>query len=250
MMTLNGDVGENEHSESRLDHLLIPLLDMANIACGFHASTPQLMTDTLQLCVENNVMIGAHPSYDDREGFGRRSVSMPNDELIHLVCYQIGALQSLCHYHNTQVSYFKPHGALYNDMMASPQIMQAMLMLGAKLKLPVMLLATGDSEQHLALAKRLGAELIFEAFADRRYQNNGHLTPRTQSGAVFHQPEQILHQANAIAREQYVITADDHRLSLKADTLCVHGDNMASVQVAQNIRSLLDQAKEAHQNHD
>ncbi|MBY6197607.1 5-oxoprolinase subunit PxpA [Vibrio hangzhouensis] len=240
MVKLNGDVGESFGPwQMGQDELLIPVLDMANIACGFHASDPDVMVRTIDLCLQYKVTIGAHPGYADKEGFGRRSIPMARDALIHSVLYQIGALQSLAGYRGGSVSYFKPHGALYNDMRVSQEVLSAMFTVSAVSGLPVMMLATADAEQHLERATKMGASLLFEAFADRRYLSSGLLAPRSLSGSVLHEEHSILSQAKTIIKHQPLKTLDNGVVQLTADTLCVHGDNLASISVAKAIKALL-----------
>ncbi|ASI90155.1 hypothetical protein BSZ05_10345 [Vibrio mediterranei] len=241
MFKLNGDVGESFGPwQMGQDASLIPLLDMANIACGFHASDPDNMIKTIELCVTHQVTIGAHPGYADKEGFGRRSIPMTQNALIHSVIYQIGALKALTEYQGSQVSYFKPHGALYNDMMESDDILKCMLTVSASLNLPLMLLATNHAMTHSEMASQCGASLIFEAFVDRRYQTSGLLAPRNLEGAVLHSETDILGQASSLVSQHSVQTIDNKTLKLDAETLCVHGDNEASIRVAKAIRSLID----------
>lgn len=241
MFKLNGDVGESFGPwQMGQDASLIPLLDMANIACGFHASDPDNMIKTIELCVTNQVTIGAHPGYADKEGFGRRSIPMTRNALIHSAIYQIGALKALTEYQGSHVSYFKPHGALYNDMMQSDDILKCMLTVSASLNLPLMLLATNRAMTHSEMASQCGASLIFEAFVDRRYQTSGLLAPRNLEGAVLHSETDILGQASSLISQHSVQTIDNKTLKLDAETLCVHGDNEASIRVAKAIRSLID----------
>ncbi|MFD2268772.1 LamB/YcsF family protein [Vibrio thalassae] len=241
MLKLNGDVGESfGRWQMGQDASLIPLLDMANIACGFHASDPDNMVKTIDLCVTHSVTIGAHPGYADKEGFGRRSIPMTANELIHSMLYQIGALKALAEYRGSNIGYFKPHGALYHDMMQSDEILKCMLTVSATIKLPVMVLATCRSAKLLELANQYGATLIFEAFADRRYLASGLLAPRSLDGAVLHNDTDILKQVSSLITHQSVETINGQTLTLNAQTLCVHGDNEASIHMAKTIRSLID----------
>lgn len=242
MMTLNGDVGESYGIWSLgRDEQLIPLLDMANIACGFHASDPETMSNTVRLCRQHNVSIGAHPGYDDKVGFGRRSIDMSESAITASIMYQVGALQGICQLHSCQVDYIKPHGAMYHDMMASTSVMTAIFKAAAILNLPVMLLANKQPEPSIHLANEMGVTVIFEAFADRRYTEGGELAPRTQTDAVFHKEDDILTQAHSILENSVVFSATGRALKLSASTLCVHGDNAASIEVATSIRTLINQ---------
>ncbi|MGF1747572.1 5-oxoprolinase subunit PxpA [Vibrio cionasavignyae] len=241
MMALNGDVGESYGCWSLgKDERLIPLLDKANIACGFHASDPEIMSQTVQLCKHHNVSIGAHPGYEDKVGFGRRSITMSTDALTTSILYQVGALEGICRLHRCNVDYIKPHGAMYHDMMHSASIMQAIFAAAKVLNLPVMLLANSHTEQNRQLASNMGISILFEAFADRLYLDNGELTPRSQANAVFRSSEQILGQARRLLQTQTLITASGKKRTIVADSLCVHGDNDASIEVAAAIRTIIN----------
>ncbi|GAL36210.1 lactam utilization protein LamB [Vibrio maritimus] len=243
MLTLNGDVGESfGHWNMGSDATLIPLLDMANIACGFHASDPEHMSKTVALCLKHNVSIGAHPGYPDLQGFGRRSMTMESNTLTQSVLYQVGALKAIAEYQEGKVSYIKPHGALYNDMMSSPEVFKAILSAAQSLNLPLMVLATREHQLYQTLAAGYGVPLIFEGFADRSYLDSGLLAPRSLENAVLHQQNQILTQADAFITGTPIKTLDGNSLTLTIDTLCVHGDNQASIDVAKALRSRLDNA--------
>ncbi|MCJ2375688.1 LamB/YcsF family protein [Vibrio sp. ZSDZ34] len=244
-MKLNGDVGESfGHWKMGNDEALMPFLQMANIACGFHAADPDTIMHTLQLAKRYQVTVGAHPSYHDQIGFGRRSIPHSNEQITNLILYQVGALQALAHSQGMQVQYIKPHGALYNDMMNSAHTMQAVFAAAHNLNLPVMLLATAQQEQHLTLAKQYNISLIFEAFADRRYTVDGTLTNRGIDGALLTTTESILSQAKSIIQGKQVLTHSGEWLSIKADTLCVHGDSPHSIEVAKHIREVIEQEED------
>ncbi|GMQ45713.1 5-oxoprolinase subunit PxpA [Vibrio sp. 10N] len=243
MLTLNGDVGESfGHWKMGSDDALIPLLDMANIACGFHASDPQHMSRTVALCLKHNVTIGAHPGYPDLQGFGRRSIAMEESAITESILYQVGALQAITQHHGGTVSYIKPHGALYNDMMSSPAVFTAILSAAHSLALPLMILATNEHQQYDDLAAEVGVPLILEGFADRRYLNSGLLAPRSLDNAVLHQQDEILAQADAFIGHAPIETIDKQPLTLYIDTLCVHGDNQASINVAKALRTRISNA--------
>lgn len=222
----------------------MPFLHMANIACGFHASDPDTIVDTLQLAKRHQLTIGAHPSYHDQIGFGRRSIPHTQPQITNLILYQVGALQALAHSQHLQVQYIKPHGALYNDMMSSASTMQAVFRAAQYLNLPVMLLATSQQQQHLSLAQQYNISLIFEAFADRRYADDGTLTKRGSEDALLATTESILSQAKSIIRDKQVLTNSGKWLSINADTLCVHGDSPHSIEVAKQIRKVIEQRED------
>lgn len=241
-MKLNCDLGESFGAwQMGLDADVMPLIDQANIACGFHAGDPTVLVQTLTLAKQHQVEIGAHPSYDDKQGFGRRSVKMQANELKHLLWYQIAAVDGVAKSLGLELSYVKPHGALYNDMMANPAlletVMQAMASYHKPLKL--MLLATGSAAEHRRLGKNYQLELLFEAFADRRYKSDGSLTPRNQAGSVLdHQA--ALEQVQQLLQSGTVVSDTGDNVAIAADTLCVHGDNPAAVALVQSIHQLLN----------
>lgn len=240
---LNADMGESFGAwVMGLDHEVMPHVDLANIACGFHASDPDVMRRTVRMAVEHSVGIGAHPAYPDLVGFGRRSVVCSLTEIENMVLYQVGALAAMCRAEGGELRYVKPHGALYNDMARKPEIFNAVAraIKAYDPDLPVMTLATRDTTDIRELAREHGISLWFEAFADRAYDPEGRLVSRAQPGAVHHDPDIILDQARRIARGQPLTASDGSDLILDADTLCVHGDNAESVASVRAIRQMLN----------
>jgi UPF0271 protein len=225
-----------------LDAEVMPFIDCANIACGFHAGDPGIMRHTVALAVASQVMIGAHPAYPDLVGFGRRSMACSNEEIRDLLHYQIGALDGICRVQGGRVAYVKPHGALYNDMMADPGKLRAVLEAVAAYdpQLPLMLMATADDSAARALGDELGVTLWFEAFADRAYDAAGRLVSRRLPGAVHHDPALIVEQALRLARGEALTANDGSAVQLCAQTLCVHGDNDSSLAAVRQIRQALD----------
>src|SRR3990167_7624789 len=217
---LNCDLGESFGAwQMGLDAEVMPLIDQANIACGFHAGDPTVLVNTLALAKTYQVEIGAHPSYDDKQGFGRRSVKMQADELKHLLWYQIAAVDGGAKSLGLELSYVKPHGALYNDMMASPVLLETVMHAIASYHHPLklMLLATGSAAQHRLLAQRYQLELLFEAFADRRYKTDGSLTPRSQAGSVLDHHSALV-QVQQLLQSGTVQSDTGDRVTIKADT--------------------------------
>lgn len=241
-MLLNCDLGESYGSWTMgLDSKVMPHIDQANIACGFHAGDPLTLRNTLALAADHGVQVGAHPSYPDLVGFGRRSMKLSQDEIIANLHYQIGALDGMASNAGLVLAYVKPHGALYNDMMARSEVRNAILQALVSLRrpLPLMMQATGDAELHRNEARKLGLSVQFEAFADRCYTSDGALLSRTEPGAV-HSREKMLAQVTQLLSLGSVTTACGQDLPLKADTLCVHGDNIEGVQAIREIRALVD----------
>ena len=242
-LLLNCDLGESFGAwKMGLDDQVMPFIDQANIACGFHAGDPVVIKKTLLAAKRNNVQVGAHPSYPDISGFGRRSMKIPAVELIALLQYQIAALTGMASNLGIEVAYVKPHGALYNDMMADGHIRSAVMEAISECHQPLafMLQATADAETHREEARAFGLEVLFEAFADRCYDDSGALLSRAKEGAV-HSREKMLEQVIQLQQHGTVTTVSGHQLELQADSLCVHGDNMDGVNAIEKIRQLISQ---------
>ncbi|MFD2178964.1 5-oxoprolinase subunit PxpA [Veronia pacifica] len=242
-MKLNCDMGESFGSwVMGKDDAVMPWIDMANVACGFHASDPDTMAKTVRLASQHGVVIGAHPSYDDKVGFGRRSIPHTLNQIKHLVAYQAGALDAICHQYQTHISYIKPHGALYNDMMSNVKMYEAVV--GAVASLPgnqgLMLLASSDMTDYSKIAESYGVNLIREAFADRAYTSGGSLLPRNRNGAVLKDNEAIERQVLQLAKEGTVTSIDGEEIKLDVDTICVHGDNESSIAMIEQLKKALD----------
>ncbi|WP_372881461.1 5-oxoprolinase subunit PxpA [Psychromonas sp.] len=244
-MKLNCDMGEGYGSwEIGMDQDVMPWVNQANIACGFHAGDPDVMVRTIKLAKLHNVQIGAHPGYNDKQGFGRRSIQHSYAQITHLVCYQVAALEALCRLQGTQLEYVKPHGALYSDMMLDVKIFMAIAnaitSFGYPLKL--MILARPDLQKYQDIANQMGIELILEAFADRAYDDSGHLAHRSQPGAVLSDAELIKSQVKQLLDRQTVNTISGRELQLKVDSICVHGDNHSAILMIKQLHQLLSVA--------
>jgi UPF0271 protein len=238
---LNCDLGESFGSwKMGMDESVMPHINQANIACGYHAGDPMIMRRTLKLAKENGVSIGAHPAYPDLNGFGRRSMLCSSEEIISYVQYQISALEGMALNLGMTLDYVKPHGALYNDMMAKQTVREAIMQAVAEhhSRPALMLQATPEHKQHLQEASQFELQLHFEAFADRCYDDDGKLLSRAKPGAV-HTREKMMEQVRQLVDHGTVTTVSGHTLPLLADTLCVHGDNDAGVQAIADIKALL-----------
>ncbi|WP_284193102.1 5-oxoprolinase subunit PxpA [Vibrio zhanjiangensis] len=239
-ITLNCDMGESfGRWKMGNDEAVMPWVDMANLACGFHASDPDIMLHTIKLAIQHDTQIGAHPSYPDLQGFGRRKIDMDKESITNMVIYQVGALKALAESQNTQISYVKPHGALYNDMLRDLTIFDAIADAVACFGVPLMMLAIKDNERHLEIADKYELPIFFEAFADRAYLSSGELAPRSMSGAVLDKEDDILDQVKQIAHYGKVRTIDDFLIPIEADTICVHGDNKQSIEMIHKIKNVL-----------
>ncbi|MFY8325187.1 5-oxoprolinase subunit PxpA [Pseudoalteromonas sp. ZZD1] len=239
-MKLNCDLGESFGAwQMGLDDQVMPHIDMANIACGFHAGDADVMAKTLTLAAQHKVTIGAHPSYPDKQGFGRRSMALSADELSNCMHYQIAAIEGMAKIHGLTLSYVKPHGALYNDMMADEQILESVITAIANYStnLKLMILATANADKHQELAKKYGVTLILEAFADRQYTDQGHLVSRKIPGSV-HGKTALIAQVKQLLNDGSVTTQSGNKLTLNADSLCVHGDNADGIALIREIKAL------------
>jgi UPF0271 protein len=221
---LNADLGEGMD-----DAAILPYLTSANVACGQHAGSPALMDRTIQLALENGVRIGAHPGYADRENFGRTNLDLPDDELKALVLYQLGALDALAKARGAKLVHVKAHGALYNQAAKDPKLAKAFAE-AVKAYDPSLVLVGLAGGQQLEAARNAGLQTAGEAFADRLYADDGSLVPRTQPGAVLHDPKDAAAQAVRLAR------------SGRAQTICLHGDTPGAAAIARAVREALEQA--------
>jgi len=244
-MLLNCDLGEDSGG-ARLDAdaAVMPFIHQASIACGFHAGGPVAMRRTLALAAQHGVAVGAHPAYPDREGFGRRSMSLSPEEIGASLHYQVAALEGMARSAGLGLSYVKPHGALYHDMMARVDVRGAVLEAMAKYHHPLQLMvqSTARADALEAEAEAFGVQLLFEAFADRRYDDDGGLLPRDQAGAVLDR-DGMLAQVEQLLESATVTSVGGRLLALRVDTLCVHGDNPEAVSAVEAIRALVDGAR-------
>ncbi len=241
-MKLNCDLGESYGVwQMGQDDQVMPLIDMANVACGFHAADPMVIRQTLALAARHNVEVGAHPSYNDLSGFGRRSISHTPEEIEALLLYQLGALEGMCRKEALVLSYVKPHGALNNDMMRDQVLLRAVMQATRTFRqnLPLMIPVTRNFREHQQMAADVGIPLLLEAFADRAYDDEGQLVSRRQAGAVHEDPDIIVRQARSFAEQGGVHSATGTWLELPADSLCVHGDNAEALSAITAIRLAL-----------
>jgi UPF0271 protein len=242
---MNSDVGESFGVyKLGLDEEVIPHITSANIACGFHGGDPGVMRKTISLAKRYGVEVGAHPGFPDLVGFGRRNIDATLEEIQDYVVYQMGALQAFALFQGVKLQHVKPHGSLYNMAVANHKIWEVIAEAVAKVDREIILvvLASSRREPLLEIGRRYGIRIAFEAFPDRAYQNNGSLVSRREKGAVIHDHEVAAQRALKMALEGKVVTLDGTEIELKADTLCVHGDNPSAVQMVKRIREELKAA--------
>lgn len=251
-MMLNCDLGESFGAWTMpVDEEIMVYIDQANIACGFHAGDPVTMKNAIALAISHDVTIGAHPSYPDLQGFGRRSMAMKPPELAACLQYQIAAIDGLAKMQNAKVSYVKPHGALYNDLMKDVALRRTVMTAvyeAGKGELALMIQAHPEHAALRAQAEDIGIPLLFEAFSDRRYTDDGYLVSRNKPNAVLSDSD-ALKQAEILMDEGVIISESGKRLALKVDTLCVHGDSPGAIAIAENIRLALTRRKLGEKHH-
>lgn len=226
---LNADVGEGMD-----DAALLPFVTSANVACGMHAGDPGVMDGTVTLALSHGVRVGAHPGYPDRANFGRAALELPADAIENLVLYQVAALDGFVRSRGGTLTHVKPHGALYHSGAEFPDVARAIAEGVRRFRTSLVLVGAAGSmlieagrEAELAVAE--------EAFADRRYLPDGSLVSRSEPGAVITDPEEAAEQAVSLARDRVAVAADGSRVSVRADTLCLHGDTPGVERIARRI---------------
>ncbi|MFN3278362.1 MAG: LamB/YcsF family protein [Paracoccus hibiscisoli] len=236
---LNSDLGEGYGPWTMGDDAaMLDIVSSANIACGFHAGDPAGLLAVLRQAAARGVAVGAHVSYPDRVGFGRRSMDVAPDDLTADVIYQIGALQGLARAAGTRVRYVKPHGALYNTIADDARQADAVIA-GVKAVDPSLVLMGLAGAPVLDRARAAGLSVVAEAFADRAYTAAGALVSRKQTGAVLHDADLIAARMLRLATEGVLEAEDGSTLRLEADSICVHGDSPGAVAIAARVRDAL-----------
>ena len=238
---LNADLGEQDNG---VDEELLALVSSVNIACGWHAGSPLMMKKCVSWAIERGVAIGAHPSFPDRENFGRQEMKLPANEVYSGVQYQIGALCAIAGAQGARVVHVKPHGALYN--MAARDAELAAVIVAAIYDVDPQLALFGLAGSELiAAAKRAGLASVEEVFADRRYSADGSLVKRGTAGALIEDEEQSLAQTLTMVREGKVCAIDGSWIPVRVGTICLHGDGAHALAFARRIRNELMQQQVA-----
>lgn len=239
---LNCDMGESFGIwKMGNDEEIMPFIDMANLACGFHASDAVTMSRSVILAKKYNVTIGAHPSYNDLLGFGRRTILCSLEEIKSIVLYQLGALSAFCRANGTTVSYVKPHGALYNDMMRDENIFKAILnaISSFNKNIKLMVLSGAKNEEYEYTAKLYDINLIFEVFADRNYNDDGTLVSRLHENAIIQDELDVMARVANLKERRFILSINNQKLFLKCDSICVHGDNEKALEFIKSVRKSL-----------
>jgi len=242
VIDLNADLGEGS-GRSRLaeDEALLSLVSSANIACGSHAGDDVTIADTVRIARDRGVVIGAHPSYPDREGFGRRDMEIAPDELERTLVEQIERLAEACSVADTRLRYVKPHGALYNRATRDRATADVIARSVRSVDSTLILLGLAGNEM-LDAARALGLRTAAEAFADRGYMDDGTLVPRDQTGALLDDPAAITVRAARLVKEGKLLSRDGSDLAIKADSLCTHGDGPNAHAILRSLRAGLERS--------
>lgn len=231
---LNVDLAEGCGNDERL----LQLVSSANVACGLHAGDYNEMRKAIHWAKENGVRVGAHPSFPDRENFGRTPMHLPDDELKACLRYQLGAVKALCQAENVPLHYVKPHGALYNQAAKDPALARliAETVKGFDPNLKLMGLS---GSLMLTVAAEIGLGVIAEVFADRHYLADGSLVPRTRPDALVESDEKAIAQVLQMVEQQAVTSVEGFTIPIQADSICLHGDGAHAVEFAEKIRIAL-----------
>jgi 5-oxoprolinase (ATP-hydrolysing) subunit A len=220
------------------DRELMPLISSTNIACGFHAGDPTTMRRTVELALEYNVSIGAHPGYPDLQGFGRRNMAMKPEEVYDLIQYQVSALKGICESRGGKLHHVKPHGALYNQAAKDRDLASAIAAAVKAIDRKLVLYGLSGSCL-VSEGQAIGLRTASEAFADRTYQNDGSLTPRTQPNALITETAEAVKQAVAMVCKGSISANDGTKVTIQTDTICIHGDSANAVEFARAINEVL-----------
>ena len=241
-LNLNADLGESFGPwEMGSDAEMLGIVGSANVACGYHAGDPLVMTSTAALALKHGVSVGAHPGFPDLQGFGRRRMDIPLPELEAMLIYQIGALEACAQTQGLRVTHVKPHGALSNLACAERKIAEAIARAVHRLD-PTLILLAPAASQLIHAGRDQGLPVVEEIFADRAYLDDGNLVPRSQPGAMIHGAEASLAHVMRMVEEQALISINGKRIPVKPQSICVHGDGPDAVATARAIRTGLQAA--------
>lgn len=239
---INSDLGESVAGlASSDDDAILDVVSSANVACGYHAGTPHGIAATVKSAASRNVTVGAHPSYNDPAGFGRRFIDYDPHQLADEVLYQIGALDAIARSHGSHVRYVKPHGALYNEIVHNVAHAQAVVdaVRAFSTNIPLLLLPGSVAG---TIAQKTGVDVITEAFADRAYNPDGTLVSRKEAGAVVTDVDHVCARVIDMATQGTVTARDGSTVRIDAQSICVHGDSPGAVEMSRAIRKALAEA--------
>lgn len=237
---LNSDLGESfGRYKLGLDEEVMKFISSANVATGWHAGDPLVMRRTVRLAKENGVAVGAHPGYPDLLGFGRRYMKLSSEEARNYILYQIGALYAFTRAEGVELQHVKPHGALYNALVKEEELARAVIEGIADFDKNLIFVTLSGSKP-AEIAEEMGVRVAHEVFADRAYNPDGTLVPRSRPGAVIHDKEEIAERVISMVKDGGVKAINGEWVELKVDTICVHGDNPKAVEIAKHVREVLE----------
>lgn len=241
-LDLNCDMGESFGAYTiGADDEVMPHITSANVACGFHGGDPAVMRRTVRLAREYGVAVGAHPGFQDLAGFGRREIRMTPQEVEDLVLYQIGALDAIARSEGVRLAHVKPHGALYNMAARERPLADAIARAIRSFDPGLVFFVLAGSEMEQA-GEAAGLRVAPEGFADRAYEADGSLTPRSRPGAVIHDPETVVARAVRMAAEGVATTREGEDITLRIVTLCTHGDTPGAAKLTRQLKDALTRA--------
>ncbi len=236
---LNSDLGESfGRYRIGMDEEVMKHITSANVACGWHAGDPIIMRETVKLSKKYGVRVGAHPGYPDLMGFGRRYMALNKEEARNYVLYQIGALHAFAKAEGLKLQHVKPHGALYNAMVKDETLARGIIEGIADFDRELIFVGLSLSRP-LEIAEEMGLRVAHEVFADRSYNPDGSLVPRSLEGSVIHDKDVIAERVISMVKDGGVKAINGDWIELKVDTICVHGDNPQAVEIAAHIRKVL-----------
>lgn len=232
---LNCDMGESFGAYTMgNDETIMPFISSVNIACGFHAGDPATMQMTVKAAIRHGLKIGAHPGFPDLQGFGRREMKLSAAEIYNITLYQIGALSAFVKAEGSSLHHVKPHGALYNMAAVNPELADAIAE-AVHAADPSLILYGLSGSELIKSAEHKGLEVKNEVFADRTYQQNGTLTPRSRQDALISDSETAILQVMRMVKEGIVSSCQGHDIAIRADTICLHGDGGHALEFARAI---------------
>lgn len=241
VVDLNSDLAESFGAyRIGMDEEVIPCITSANLACGFHASDPVVMERSVRLCRENGVAVGAHPGFPDLQGFGRRNMSIPPEEIKAMVQYQIGALSAFCKAEGIRMQHVKPHGALYNMAAKDRSMAEAVCRAVAAVDPAMYVMAQAGSRMEEA-ALEMGLKVIREVFADRAYEEDGSLVARNRPGAMITDEELAIRRVITMIKEGKVTAVTGKEIEIAADSVCVHGDGEKALLFVQRLNRAFEE---------
>ncbi len=239
MIDLNADIGESfGHYNLGNDQAILEFISSANVACGFHAGDPTVMNRTVNEALKHGVSIGAHPGYPDLQGFGRRTMSFSPEEVYDLILYQVGALHAFVKAAGSKLQHVKPHGALYNEAVKSPLLSSAIARAVSRFQPDLMLMGPSGSALEKA-ALQHSIPFAREVFADRAYDDKGHLVSRHDSRALIRDKTTCIQRMLDMLDQKPVQSINGNPLSLSGDTICLHGDHPEAVLFAKSLKKAL-----------